>query len=97
MVSMGKHLLHMFLCPNQCQGSTLAPRLPVVRRNLGSRPRVGSRLGFHRRPGFVGPEPTQNMHVDLTCVCMCDVGWEMKFLGTRCDLPPISMVRFQQT
>jgi hypothetical protein len=35
---------------------------------------VGSGLGFPRRPCFGGPEPTQIMHVDLKCVCMCDVG-----------------------
>jgi hypothetical protein len=35
---------------------------------------MGSGLEFHRRPCFGGPEPTQIMHEDLTCVCMCDVG-----------------------
>jgi hypothetical protein len=42
--------------------------------NLGGRPRVGHGLGFRRRPGFGGPEPTQSMHVDLICVSMCDGG-----------------------
>jgi hypothetical protein len=34
-VSMGKPLLPMFLYPNQSQRSTLAPRLAILRRNLG--------------------------------------------------------------
>jgi hypothetical protein len=45
-----------------------------VERNLGGRPRVGHGLGFHRRPGFGEPKPTQSMHVDLACVCMCVAG-----------------------
>jgi hypothetical protein len=73
-VSMGKPLLPMFLCPNQSQRTTLASQNTVVQRNLGGRPRVGSGLGFHRRLCFEDPEPTQIMHVDLKCVCMCDVG-----------------------
>jgi hypothetical protein len=73
-VSVGKPLLPMFLCPNQSQRTTLGPRNAVVRRNLGGRPLVGRELGFHRRPCFGGPEPTQIMHVDLICVYMCDVG-----------------------
>jgi hypothetical protein len=73
MVSMGKLLLPMFLCPNQSQRITLAPQNIVVQRNLGGRPRVGSGLGFRRRPYFGGLEHTQIMHVDLKCVCMCDV------------------------
>jgi hypothetical protein len=40
----------------------------------GGRPRVGSGLEFRRRPCFGGPAPTQIMHVDLTFVCICDVG-----------------------
>jgi hypothetical protein len=35
---------------------------------------VGHGLGFCHRPCLGGPEPTQIMHVDLKCVCMCDVG-----------------------
>jgi hypothetical protein len=34
---------------------------------------MGHGQGFRHTLGFGGPEPTQSMHVDLTCVCMCDV------------------------
>jgi hypothetical protein len=59
---------------------------------------VGRELGFSRRPGFEGPEPTQSIHVDLIFICMCDVGLRDAIaIGPRCDLPPIPTVRFKLT
>jgi hypothetical protein len=70
-LAMANPILTMFICPNQSKRNLLAHLSATLQRNLGGRPRGGCWLGFHPRTGFEGPDATQSMHVDLTCVCMC--------------------------
>jgi hypothetical protein len=96
-LGMAKPLLSMLICPEQSQRNKVVHRRAAVWTNLGGRLCGGSRLGFHRRVGFGGLEPTQSMHVVLTYVCMCVGGLgdalAIGFPG-RCDLPPTLTPRF---